>query len=82
MAGPVVGWGGGGGCRWGRLPVGAKALVVDDPGACPGGQLKAEWAKVMSCCGKMINLSLSVIPQGKNNAQSDTWLTGAYVNFI
>lgn len=45
----------------GDLSFGAKASVLDDPGACPGGQLRAEWAKVMSSCGKMINLSLSVL---------------------
>lgn len=45
----------------GDLSFCAKALVLDDPGACPEGQLRAEWAKVMSSCGKMINLSPSIL---------------------
>lgn len=65
MAGTALGWwleggGGDGGGGAGRSFC-AKALVLDDPGACPGGQLRTEWAKVMSSCGKMINLSLSML---------------------
>ena len=43
----------------GNLSFCAKAPVLDEPGACPGGQMGAEKAKVLSFDGKMMNLSIS-----------------------
>lgn len=56
----------------GDLSFCAKASVLDDPGACPGGQLRAEWAKVMSSCGKMINLSLSILYSIRRHGHTTT----------
>lgn len=70
----------------GDLSFCARSSVLDDPGARPGGQLRAEWAKVMSSCGKMINLSLSVLysmrRQDAQQNETNKWLIGPYVNFI
>lgn len=55
----------------------ANTPVLDDPGNCPGGQLRAERAKVMSSCGKMINLSLSLFNgEGRMHSEmrTDNWL--------
>lgn len=57
----------------------AKALALDDPRARPGGQLRAERAKVMSSCGKS-DESVLVYPlfheEGSmhNNMKLDKWL--------
>lgn len=57
----------------------AKALAPDDPRVGPGGQLRAERAKVMSSCGKS-DESVLVYPvfhkEGRmhNNMKLDKWL--------
>lgn len=57
----------------------AKALALDDPRVGPGGQLRAERAKVMSSCGKSDEsvLVYSLFhKEGRmhNNMKVDKWL--------